>query len=407
VRPVDVAVRLSSRGLAVVPLHTPIDGSCSCNVPGCPAPGKHPKVRWRDLLAGPPSLDDVRSWWARWPDANVGVLTGRVSGVVVLDIDPRNGGDTSVGTLERTWGPLPSTPTVRTGGGGRHLWFVAPGAPVTSGPVAPGLDLKGEGGLVVAPPSLHASGDRYAWIVTLDDVELAPLPVHLVEAGAGRPAPGLAGGRRGEPPLRTPDEQADFAAAWARAGVTVVPGDHRYLCPFHDDHHPSLHVDAEGCRWYCFGCGRGGGAGALHHQLGDEPRSRLLRRVRAPALRTAAVATLVGDVEVDVVGESFHQDALLALTGGRRSYGGASVPVVAELRPDPDDPVDAEAVAVLVDGRRVGWMHHDDGLAWRATIERAIAERGTARCHAVIRGGWDRGHGDVGAFGVVLLLPPP
>jgi hypothetical protein len=273
--------------------------------------------------------------------------------------------------------------------------------------VAPGLDLKGEGGLVVAPPSLHASGDRYAWIVTLDDVELAPLPVHLVEAGAGRPAAGLAGGGRGEPPLRTPDEQADFAAAWARAGVAVVPGDHRYLCPFHDDHHPSLHVDAEGCRWYCFGCGRGGGAGALHHQLGDEPRSRLLRRVRAPALRTAAVATLVGDVEVDVVGESFHQDALLALTGGRRSYGGASVPVVAELRPDPDDPVDAEAVAVLVDGRRVGWMHHDDGLAWRATIERAIAERGTARCHAVIRGGWDRGHGDVGAFGVVLLLPPP
>src|SRR5690606_38133909 len=103
-------------------------------------------------------------------------------------------------------------------------------------------------------------------------------------------------------PFRTSAEQEEFASAWAETGIELLPGDRYYLCPFHDDHHPSLHIDAEGCRWYCFGCGRGGGIGALKRLLGEPaappPRARL-----QGSLGDGPV-TLEGHAEVEVVGES-------------------------------------------------------------------------------------------------------
>jgi hypothetical protein len=67
--------------------------------------------------------------------------------------------------LIATHGPLPETPVVLTGGGGKHYYFRHPGGYIKSVAAAlgPGLDIKGEGGFVVAPPSLHASGRRYEW----------------------------------------------------------------------------------------------------------------------------------------------------------------------------------------------------------------------------------------------------
>ena len=91
---------------------------------------------------------------------NVAIATGE--GLVVLDIDPRNGGDATLATLLSEKGEtLPETPAVATGGGGWHYYFAgdAPGRVL-----GPGLDLKGAGGYVVAPPSTHASGTRYRWL---------------------------------------------------------------------------------------------------------------------------------------------------------------------------------------------------------------------------------------------------
>jgi hypothetical protein len=110
-------------------------------------------------------------WWSRWPGANVGVPTGKRSGLLVLDVDPRDGGSESLAELERTGGPLPETAKARTGGGGMHVFFAYPaGEEVRSstGRLGPGLDVRGEGGYVVVPPSRTQSA--YEWI---DRVPLA------------------------------------------------------------------------------------------------------------------------------------------------------------------------------------------------------------------------------------------
>jgi hypothetical protein len=116
-----------------------------------------------------------------WPDANIGIATG--GGRAVLDIDLRNGGDGALASLEAAHGrELPGTAKVATGGGGWHHYFAAP-AGTRSRDLAPGVELKGEGSYVVAPPSLHASGREYVWI---HDGERADAPAWLLEAGQQR-----------------------------------------------------------------------------------------------------------------------------------------------------------------------------------------------------------------------------
>ncbi len=352
-------------------------------------------------MEAPATEADVEAWWRRWPEANIGVVTGRVSGVVVLDVDPRNGGDRSLGPFEARWGALPATVEAHTGGGGRHLWFSS-GEQLPSAVLAPGLELKAEHAVVTVPPSLHASGRPYVWVPGRgpDDVLPAPVP-EWVEALARGDAHADPHRPLAAPPVRTTQEQAEFAEAWARAGVALEPGDRYYLCPFHDDHHPSLHVDSETCRWFCFGCRRGGGIGRLRRLLGDPPRPASRARLRSHA-GTDRPVTVPGRKEVEVVGESEHQDALLALAGGARPYGGVELDAVAELVPDPND---LEEVVVRIDGSAVGRLRREDAVRLAATIDEALDSRGVVTCNALIRGGWDRGREDVGLFGVALFLP--
>jgi len=393
----DDALALLGRGWSVVPVHTPRDGRCSCGRPDCPSPGKHPRLRWDAWQRRRPTADLVRRWWRRWPDANLGVVTGDVSGVIVVDVDPRSGGDGSLEGLEAGYGPLPATVEAQTGGGGRHLYLRCPGRPVVPRPVAPGLDLKGDGGLVVAPPSLHVSGAAYRWVPGRGpgDLEPAASPAWLLALGAGGP-PSSASVRLS--PSRTAAERAEFAELWAALGVDLEPGDRMYRCPLHDDHHPSLHVDADGCRWLCFGCHRGGGIGRLRHIVGGGERP-LDAVARLPV-------TLAGGATVEVAGEAGYQDALLALTGGRRRYSGVSVDVVAHLVPEPGNPVDPGAIAVLIGGHKVGYLRWDDTHRLRRAVEDAVTRFGEATCVATIRGGWER-PGDVGFFGVKLWLAAP
>ena len=108
----------------------------------------------------------IRECWTRWPGAAIGLRTGEASGLFAVDIDPRNGGDISLENLEADHGPLPETVESQTGGGGRHLFFRWPGRPVpcSTGKVARGIDVKGDGGYVILPPSAHASGRQYCWL---------------------------------------------------------------------------------------------------------------------------------------------------------------------------------------------------------------------------------------------------
>jgi hypothetical protein len=347
-----------------------------------------------------PSVAEVLGWWRRWPAANVAVVTGAVSRVAVVDVDVRMHGERALAEREREFGPLPETAESRTGGGGRHIWLALPSAVATSTVLAPGLELKAEGATVVAPPSLHASGRHYEWGAQRSpwEIELAPAPDWLLERGSvGGAAPTVG------VPFRTDAERDEFAAAWREVGIELLPGDRYYLCPFHDEQHPSLHVDAEGCRWYCFGCGRGGGIGRLWRLLDEAGPIRGRGLVEGGPLGEAV--TIPGDVEVPVVGEGRHQDELLALTGGHRHYAGARMHIAAELVPEPDNRYDRDAISVEIAGLQVGYLRHPDALGYRPAIDEARAGEGRATCEAIIRGGWDRGRGDVGAFGVVLLLP--
>jgi hypothetical protein len=185
------ALACAQRGWRVFPVHSIRDDRrCSCSRAECAHPGKHPcVVGWPEAATTDPEI--LTRWWAIWPYANVGVLTG--GGLAVLDVDPRNGGDTSLAALEQEHGPLPSTITCRTGGGGQHFYFSADGLTVrsnTSGVLGKGLDVKAGGGFVVAPPSTHISGRAYAWDPTRhpDQTPLAPLPdwmaARLAKSGA-------------------------------------------------------------------------------------------------------------------------------------------------------------------------------------------------------------------------------
>lgn len=182
------------RGWAVTPLHDVSGDSCSC---GSAEPkhareggGKHPLLeRWQ---ARPLTNEGaVREAWARRPMANVGIVTGPASGVWVLDVDPEHGGDEALRGLIEQYGPLPDTYTVRTGSGGTHYYWSMPEWDLTNsrGRLPDGIDVRGRGGFVVAPPSIsgkglysvHGEGSGYvsaapAWLLDLVRPRAAPAP---------------------------------------------------------------------------------------------------------------------------------------------------------------------------------------------------------------------------------------
>jgi len=115
----------------------------------------------------------IQSWWTRYPSANIGVACD-ASQLLVLDIDPRNGGDRTLAELESEYGQLPRGPRSRTGGGGPHYFYTAP-AFRPAGKLGDGVDIKYHG-YVVLPYSLHESGNRYEWLIAPDDATLPSLP---------------------------------------------------------------------------------------------------------------------------------------------------------------------------------------------------------------------------------------
>lgn len=172
----EAALALFDKGRVPLPLEHIVEGKCSCGEPDCTGPGKHPTIL--DWSNARPTRDEIGRWWEKDPDANVGMLCGRASGIVVLDIDTRSGGIDSFNRLSG----VPKTRIVKTGGNGWHYYFAYPnnGSTVRSRlkiPGYPGLEVKSDGSQVVVPPSLHISGNRYAWDNSLP---LAPWPMSLI-----------------------------------------------------------------------------------------------------------------------------------------------------------------------------------------------------------------------------------
>jgi len=131
----------------------------------CTSIGKHPRTK-NGLKDATTNLTQIEWWWTRWPDANIGIVTGRVSGWLVLDIDPHHGGEDSIGKVLKNLDDLPFTLISETGSGGMHIIFKYPRDRDIRGKVGilPGLDIRAEGNYIVVPPSRHASGRNYRWL---------------------------------------------------------------------------------------------------------------------------------------------------------------------------------------------------------------------------------------------------
>ncbi len=149
-------------------------------------------------------LEVIRALWGAHPGANVGIATGAISGIVVLDIDPRHGGDDTLETLQAQNGKLPETPTVLTGGGGLHFYFRHPGVvvPNNAGKVGQGIDVRGNGGYVIAPRSVHESGNRYLWEVSsrINEVPLGELPAWILKLMSAAESGNTNGAKSFDPP---------------------------------------------------------------------------------------------------------------------------------------------------------------------------------------------------------------
>lgn len=178
---VEKAFEYAQRGWKVFPLHTMKDLNCSCGNVNCSSAAKHPHIKeWQNHCSC--DSDEIRGWWNKWPDANIGIATGDASGFFVLDVDPRHGGKESLQQLVKRNGSFPKTLGSNTGGGGYHLFFKNPEFKITNrSNILPGIDVRGEGGYIVAPPSIHKSGLQYSWMKEFVDNPINDAPLWLIQ----------------------------------------------------------------------------------------------------------------------------------------------------------------------------------------------------------------------------------
>lgn len=161
----------------------------------------------------------ITEWWQRWPTANVGIATGANSGLLVVDIDGEEG-ELALAELVAAHGPLPLVPEVRTGRG-RHLYFAFDERVKNSAKRLAKIDTRSTGGYVVAPPSIHPSGDVYEWARDASPRlrQVQPAPEWLLEQFMARkPSPSPAAGRA-LPPVPAREAGEGRYRAWVLNAV--------------------------------------------------------------------------------------------------------------------------------------------------------------------------------------------
>ncbi|MBI4158296.1 MAG: AAA family ATPase [Candidatus Yanofskybacteria bacterium] len=149
------ALRCLDRGLSVIPVS-----------------GKTPLVNWTEFQNRKPTKEEIIKWFSELNPTGIGIITGKISGIVVVDVDL--GGSTE---------GLSETATVKSGGGGKHFYYKYPGIPVktTSGQIGPKIDIRGDGGFIVAPLSRHPNGNFYVVEKGFDKIGIAELPQWILE----------------------------------------------------------------------------------------------------------------------------------------------------------------------------------------------------------------------------------
>ena len=157
------ALDYAGRGYSVIPI----------------GPNKRPLIKWTEFQSRIASKEEITRYWTRYPLANVGIVTGPISGILVVDCDDAD-------AYRRVQELLPDSliiPVAKTPRGW-HLYFIYPaGSKITTGAgIMPGVDFRGEGGYIIAPPSVNGDGKAYAWEdgLSLQDTAPAPLPPAVV-----------------------------------------------------------------------------------------------------------------------------------------------------------------------------------------------------------------------------------
>lgn len=157
----------------------------------CLPRSKHPATE-HGFLDASDDLETVRKWWKENPKYNIGIATGLASGglyVVDLDNKPDKDGLSSFDDWTMENGRVPDTWMACTGSGGRHLIFTEDSAHQNAAGVLPGVDIRADGGYIVAPPSIHPdTGQAYAWELGFSPEDLPPaeLPPKLLQLGRGK-----------------------------------------------------------------------------------------------------------------------------------------------------------------------------------------------------------------------------
>jgi hypothetical protein len=183
----EAALRYADDGWHIFPVHGIENGKCTCGIK-CSSPGKHPRVNWSEAATDEQEI--INQWWTKWPTSNIGVATGKRSGIYVIDVDNKGSIDLGGGTLigsgdhslrkqQEEIGNLPDTRSSTTGSGGTHLIFEYPIEESLTllgnrGGLLSSVDTRGDGGYIVAPPSLHQSGNRYRWNDPDSSIECLP-----------------------------------------------------------------------------------------------------------------------------------------------------------------------------------------------------------------------------------------
>ena len=308
----DAAHDYIRRGWRVVPLHGYTDGRCLCRLGvSCPEKnrGKHPSIgnEWQKRALG--SGADVQAWWDENADDNIGIATGVESGLWVLDLD----GAAGIRTLTdfaTEHGPLPPTRIVRTGSGGLHYYWKHPGHFVVRNSASwlgPGVDVRGLGGQVVAPPSVSGRGP-YQLIADHPPADAPEWLLSLVHEHAGH----CEAGRSAEvKPAERVDQE--FLPPKVRDLASSIVG---------QDQGRFRHFHALVAACYEHGYTQG-------------------QAVTIAAPWCAAVGKFVGRVEAEVA----RCWGKLEAEAARQNewVDGIAGPITAETRPDPAPPVDGTA----------------------------------------------------------------
>lgn len=231
----DEALSYAAAGFPVLPCHWSTEGVCSCGDRACKSVGKHPRTK-KGSKDATTTEAQIRLWWSNWPDASVGIATGSKAGIFVVDIDRGEERDGFL-WLGAVGDELPDTPKAVTPSGGVHLFFKYPSersVKQSSDQLCRGVDVRSEGGYVVAAPSVGANGVAYAWEDDLREFDAPDAPAWLLDLiGASQErvrAPGamrwrvnemLDQNKRAEieDALRYVD--SDARDAWLRVGMAI------------------------------------------------------------------------------------------------------------------------------------------------------------------------------------------